>query len=299
MRIAVTGGSGHIGTFVCNQFAQVGHDVAALDLHPPPADVPFVKVDLCDLDRTQDAIAGFDQVVHLAAIPNPYDDPAERVMSVNVTSTFNVFEAAHRQGTRRVIYGCSESSTGFGIHEVKLTPLYVPVDEGHPCWPHETYSLSKHLGERIGANYAHAFGMEVISLRYAWVLDKRGVEAARRIAENARARRLPDGTPWFGAYIAVHDVAGACLAASQYQFPPDSKPSYEAFMLTAKNTFYGLPTLDVLAKAFDPMPPIKDQAYFDDNPRASVFDIRKAARLLAWTPRLDALDFEQWLLPAP
>ena len=296
MRIAVTGGSGHIGTYVCNQFVRAGHEIVSLDISPPETDVQFVKVDLCDLEQTQEAITGFDQIVHLAAIPHPYNDPADRVMSVNMTSTFNVFEAAHREGVGRVIYGCSESSTGFGIHEVAFTPLYVPFDEEHPCWPHETYSLSKHLGERIGANYARAFGMEVISLRYCWVLDKRGVEAAARIVENARAHRLPDETPWFGAYIAVHDVASACLAASEYQFPPESKPPYEAFMLTAKNTFYGLPTLDVLAQAFEPMPPIKDQAYFDASPCASVFDIRKAERLLGWTPQYDILDFDKWNL---
>ena len=296
MRIAVTGGSGNIGTYVCNQFKDAGDEVAALDIRPPEADVAFVKVDLCDLEATQEAIAGFDQIVHLAAIPDPYKDPAERVMSVNMTSTFNLFEAAHRQGISRVIYGCSESSTGFGIHEVALAPLYLPVDEAHPCWPHETYSLSKHFGERIGDNYAHAFGLEVVSLRYAWVWDKRCIDAAKGIVARARAGDLGAGDPWFGAYIAVHDVAGACLAASRYRFPTAREYPYEAFFLTARDTFYALPTLEVLARVFDPLPEVRDQAYFDANPHASVFDIRKAQRLLGWQPRFDALDFEKWLL---
>ena len=296
MRIAVTGGSGHIGKYVCNALDQAGETVTSLDLHPPQADVAFLEVDLCALAAAQQALAGFDQVVHLAAIPNPYDDPAERVMSVNMTSAFNVFEAARRQGVTRVIYGCSESSTGFGIHEVTLKPLYVPVDEAHPCWPHETYSLSKHLGERIGANYAHAFGMEVISLRYAWVWDKRCAEAARSIVARHHSGSLGEGAPWFGAYIAVHDVAAGCLAASRFSFPPTQTCPFEVFLLTARNTFYPLPTLDVLRRMYDALPKVKDPGYFDANPYASVFDIRTAERLLGWRPQFDALDYDAWPL---
>ena len=53
-------------------------------------------------------------------------------------TSYNVFEAARLEGVRRVVYGCSDSSTGFGIHLVKLVPEYVPIDEEHPLWPHET-----------------------------------------------------------------------------------------------------------------------------------------------------------------
>jgi len=170
MKIAVTGGSGAIGTYVCDELTKGGHDVLCLDIVPPKVEMAFRQVDLSRLDDACDAIAGCNQVVHLAAIPNPFlGDPPERVIGVNTILSYNVFEAARLTGVQRVIYGCSESSTGFGIHKVKLVPAYIPIDEEHPLWPHETYSLSKHFGERIGANYAKAFGLEAISLRYMWV----------------------------------------------------------------------------------------------------------------------------------
>ena len=132
-----------------------GHNVTSLDVAPPKVDVAFREVDLTNLAETCKAAAGFEQIVHLAAIPDPYGgDPPETVIGVNTVISFNVFEAARLKGVTRVIYGCSESSTGFGIHSVELVPQYVPIDEEHPLWPHETYSLSKHFGERIGANYA-------------------------------------------------------------------------------------------------------------------------------------------------
>ncbi|MCD6506253.1 NAD-dependent epimerase/dehydratase family protein [Candidatus Poribacteria bacterium] len=295
MRVAITGGSGAIGTYVCDEFIRAGHEVVSVDIRPPKIDVPFVEVDLCDFQATCKTLQGFDQVVHLAAIPDPFSDPPEKVMGVNMMTAFNVFEAARLNGVRRVVYGCSESSTGFGIHNVPLKPLYVPIDEEHPCWPHETYSLSKHFGERIGDNYAKAYGLEVISLRYAWVWLKRSKEAAARVVARAR-QGVIDEKPWFGAYIAVRDVARACLAAANYRFGPEKEYPFEVFFLTARNTFYPIPTLEVLRRIYGDPPPVKDPAYFETDPFASVFDIRKAQRLLGWEPKYDWRHFEEWEL---
>ena len=64
--------------------------------------------------------------------------------------------------------------------------------------------------------------------------------------------------------------------------------------IRARNTFYPVPTLDVLRVLYDELPAITDQAYFDDNPYASVFDIRKAKRLLGWVPQSDWKNPGQW-----
>ncbi len=232
MTIAVTGGSGAIGSYVCDDLSASRHRVTCLDRVPPLSDIEFRMVDLNQLDATRHALQECDQVVHLAAIPDPFgDDSLETVIGNNTVSSYSVFEAARLTGVKRVVYGCSESSTGFGIHHVKLFPEYLPIDEDHPVWPHESYSLSKHFGERIGAFYAKAFMTEVISLRYMWVWTKRAEESARRLARAALAGNRPEKIEGFGAYIAV-----------------------------------------------------RDPEYFDANPYASVFDIRKAKRLLDWEP---------------
>jgi UDP-glucose 4-epimerase len=169
-----------------------------------------------------------------------------------------------------------------------------PVDEGHPLWPHETYSLSKHFGERIGANYAQAFGMEVISLRYVWVWVKRDEAGARQIVGQARAGLVPEVISGFGAHIGVRDMARACACAAVFAFPPGTEVPFEAFFLAARNTFHPLPTLQLLERSFGECPPVRDAAYFAENPFASVFDIRKASRLLGWEPQLDWRELEQW-----
>lgn len=293
MRVAVTGGSGAIGTYVCDEFARAGHDVVSLDRVPPTKAVGFSEVDFRDLAQTCAALTNFDQVVHLAAIPAPYSDPPVEVISVNTAINYTVFEALRLNKIPRVIYGCSDSSTGFGIHNVALKPLYVPLDEEHPLWPHETYSLSKHFGERMAETYAKAYGIEAISLRYNWVWVKRSRTLAAQAVADARAGNFSKAKAWLGGYITVRDVARACLAASKYQFPTNQETPYEAFFLTARNTSYALPTLDLLRAIYGDLPPIKDPSYFEQDPYASVFDLRKAERLLGWKPQDVWQDFER------
>ncbi len=300
MKIAVTGGSGAIGTYVSSEFADDSHDVTSLDVNPPKADVAFQCVDLTNLAETCECFDGFDQIVHLAAIPDPYGhELPEELIRVNTAISFNVFEAARLKNVKRVIYGCSDSSTGFGIHNVKLVPKYVPIDEHHPLWPHETYSLSKYFGECIGANYAKAYGLEVISLRYMWVWMKRTETSIRKIVARARAGTEIDemgGKLWFGSHIGIRDVARACVAAAIFDFEPTTQVCFEAFFLAAKHTFYSIPTLKILEDIYEQCPPVKDKAYFENTPYASIFDIRKAKTLLNWEPQLDWHQFEAWEL---
>jgi UDP-glucose 4-epimerase len=296
MKTLITGGAGAVGRYVVHEY--LAHDLAPtiLDLRPPTKrqeGVGFVQCDLLDQSATLDALQGYDVVVHLAAIPNPYHDPHDRVLSVNTTATFNVLEAIRLNGIPRIVYGCSESASGFGIHNTELKPLYLPVDEEHPCWPHEAYSLSKWFGEEMVANYARAYGIAGLAMRYNWVWAERDAPAVRGIIQaNLRGERRD--RPWFGGYIAPHDVARACRMAALYTFPAGQETPFEAFYLAAGNTFLTTPTLDALRSHFDPLPEIRDPGYFASNPFAPVFDLRKAERLLGFKPAKTWETFEQW-----
>ena len=296
MRVAVTGGAGAIGRYVMRALDEAGHEPVGVDRVAPTGSVaayPFVACDLTDGAAAREALAGFEAVVHLAAIPNPQNDPAERVMAVNTSLTLNVLEAARANGIGRVVYGCSESATGWGIHEVELRPAYLPLDEAHPVCPHETYSLSKYFGEEMLANYCRAYGLEGISLRYAWVWTARDDAAARQIVARAREGVVAD-KPWLGAYIAPHDVAQGCALAVGYAFSSEQHPAFEAFFLTARDTYLPIPTLEAAARHWEPLPEIRDEALFAENPYASAFAIRKAERLLGYRPTHRWQDYEAW-----
>jgi len=299
MKVLVTGGSGAIGRYVIKEL--VTHDIAPtiLDMRPPQKQMPgvdFVSCDLTSLQATLATIKGYDAVVHLAAIPDPFSDPWDRVMSVNMATCFNVLEAVRQNGIPRIVYGCSESSTGFGIHYVNLTPLYFPIDEQHPCWPHETYSLTKRFGEEMCQLYTTAYGFQSISLRYCWVWVERNTPAIHELIElGKKGQRNPKD--WFGCYIAPHDVAQGIRLALQYQFPEEQKIPFEAFFLTAETTFFPMPTLNALKETFSPMPEVRAPHYYQDNPYAPPFDIRKAKRMLGFKPTMDWRDYDNWEKP--
>ncbi len=231
MRVIVTGGSGLVGRYVLRELLAHGIDVINVDVVPSAKqpDVPFRKVDLMDAAATQEAICDADAVVHLAAIPNPMHDPAERVMAVNMVTTYNVLDAVRANGIRRVVYGGSESASGFGIHRVAHVPRYVPIDEEHPCWPHETYSFTKYFGELMCREYARADGIEVVSLRYGWVWFREHAEELRRAVET---RGAPENQRLFGAYVFAEDVAQAARLGLPYALPDRDMP-FEAFYIMA------------------------------------------------------------------
>lgn len=296
MRIVVTGGSGAIGRYVVRDLLAHGHTPVNVDARPAREHderVRFVQCDLMDAQATAAAVRDCDAVAHLAAIPNPQNDPPERVLTVNMVTCFNVLEAARCNGIPRIVYACSESSSGFGIHNVELKPLYLPIDEAHPCWPHETYSLSKRFGEEMVENYAIAYGIQGIALRYCWVWTERDTSAVRGIVAAGLAGK-PLDKPWFGAYIAPHDVAQAFRLAIEYQFPHEQAVPFEAFYLTAETTFLAEPSLDAFRRHFDPLPEIHDPDYFRANPYAPVLDTRKAKRLLGFRATKDWRTFDRW-----
>lgn len=295
MRIIVTGGSGDIGGYVVRDLRAHGITPVILDVRPPRAEAgaEYVPCDLMSLDAAAEAIRDCDAVVHLAAIPNPFNDPAERVMAVNMVTTYNVLEAVRLNRVPRIVYGCSESSSGFGVHRVELRPRYLPIDEEHPCWPHEAYSFTKRFGEEMVREYSHAFGIEGISLRYCWVWLDRDAAAIRGILRS-RAEGEHDPKAWFGSWIAPHDVAQGCRRACAYSFPAGAAVPFEAFYLTAPATFLAEPTLDSLRRHFDPLPEVRDPLYFAAEPHASPYDTRKAQRLLGFSATRDWRDFERW-----
>lgn len=287
MKVLVTGGSGNVGGYVLAEL-RGQHDVTVLDPKPSTRhpDLPRLAVDLLDPAQVLAAVRGYDAVVHLAAIPNPYADPAGRVMAVNTASTLNLLEAMRANGVPRLVYACSESASGFGIHHVAHRPLYLPIDEKHPCWPHETYSLSKYFGEVMGQEYSRAYGIEVVSLRYGWVwFDWEKAERRKQLGQRQR-----DTGDWFNAYVFAQDVAQAFRLALAYRL--DAKPPFEAFYILAADAFDDIDSVKTIHALYPDAPPRIDAEYFRRDPHASFFDTTKAREKLGYRPQHS---WREWL----
>lgn len=129
MRVAVTGGSGQLGSVVLRRL--IDHRkvkrIVSLDLAPPR--LVSGKLEARQVDVRDPGLAfhleGCEVVFHLAFLVTAKVEP-EAYYGVNVEGTRNLFQAAAQAGARQVIYASSMAAYGvFGDHPdpiVETTP---------------------------------------------------------------------------------------------------------------------------------------------------------------------------------
>ena len=156
MNVLMTGAAGKVGRCVAAGLKQ-RHHIRGFDVVPAPDLEDSIVGDLGDLDALTAAAREMDAVIHLAAAAGARSTWKE-VLSANIIGTRNLFQAALRNGVRRVAFasraGLVSDTPGNDMRTVDL-----PVRTGH------YYSASKAFGENLGYMYAHRFDMEVVCVR--------------------------------------------------------------------------------------------------------------------------------------
>jgi nucleoside-diphosphate-sugar epimerase len=162
--ILVTGAAGLIGGRLVRRLVEEGAAVIATDreaVEAPPG-VRWVTADLLDgpalLTLMREARVG--AVVHSGAISGPMvaaGDP-HKVVSVNVTGTLNVAEAALRAGVERVV-----ALSSAGVYGAQST--LDPVREDAPLNAVDIYGASKIAAETILRAYRYDHGLPAVALR--------------------------------------------------------------------------------------------------------------------------------------
>lgn len=271
MRIAVTGADGRIGRAVVELAASAGHTVVALDRHHrhlPPAGVEQAVVDVTDHDHLVEAIDGADALIHLAAITGPGHLPDHVVHDQNVVGSYHALRAAAEVGIERICQASSVNAIGGRFSRVARYD-YLPVDEHHPTYAEDPYSLSKWVCEQQADAIVRRFdGTRVASLRIHGVVGHR--DEALPWNEHmpaAVARQL-----W--GYVTREDTARACLAGITADFD-----GHEACYVVAADTMTDVPSLELHAHHY-PDVPIRG----DLSGHRGFFDLGKAARVLGWAP---------------
>ena len=189
----VTGAAGFIGSHVVEKLLSLGQSVRVLDNHysSTPANLDavraivgsdvanrleFVKGDIRVLEDCKSAVAGMDQVIHLAAmgsVPMSMDKPLE-CNAINVTGALQVMQCAHEAGIKRFVYASSSA-----VYGDDALPTKQEVSLGRPLSP---YAASKYINEVYARTYGAAFGLETVGLRFFNVFgprqDPKGAYAA-------------------------------------------------------------------------------------------------------------------------
>ena len=219
MRVLVTGHQGYLGTVMVPILQLAGHDVTGLDsgffaeciLGPAPAEPAGMRVDLRDV--TSQDLAGFEAVIHLAALSNdPLGALAPQITyDINHHASVRLARLAKEAGVRRFLYASTCSVYGAAGEEL--------VTESAPLHPLTPYARSKVLVEDdvaaiaddsfspVFLRNATAFGFSP-RLRADIVLNNLVGHAVL----TGDVRVLSDGTPW-RPLVHARDIAGAFLLA--------------------------------------------------------------------------------------
>ena len=190
MRVLITGGAGLVGKPVSEKFVSKGWDVRVIGIEPDCdiGGVAYTQCDILDFAALSKHVEGCDAVVHLAAIASTPLQPNDVIFNVNVSGTYNLFEAAERAGVKRIAQASSINALGgyWGCDDRQYD--YFPLDEAHPLHTTDAYSLSKQLVEEIAAYYHRRSGIDSVSFRFPAVWSDE-VIAARNLREGLQEKR--------------------------------------------------------------------------------------------------------------
>jgi len=219
MRVLVTGHKGFIGSVMVPLLRAAGHDIVGMDADyyrdctfvGSLADVPSIQNDIREAKPSD--LAGFDAVVHLAALSN---DPLgnldpELTYDINHRATVHLARLARQAAVSRFLF--SSSCSNYGASGDGL------LDENAPFNPVTAYGVSKVRAEQdllelatdqfspVLLRSATAYGVSP-RLRCDIVLNNLTAWAVA----TGKVLIKSDGTPW-RPIVHVEDICRAFAAA--------------------------------------------------------------------------------------
>ena len=234
-RIAVIGGAGFVGSHIVDRLlAEPVAEVVVLDnfvrgtrrnLDAAARDsrVRIVEGSITDGERLRQVLDGVAGVFHLAALWlfECVHQPRAAI-DVNVVGTFNVIEAAHAAGVKKVVYSSSASVYGDAI--------VTPMTEEHPFHNRTMYGATKIAGEQFFRAFYEQHKLDYVGLRYMNIygprMDYRGayvsviMKVLDRIDQGLPPVIFGDGSQSYD-FVHVEDVARANVLALESDVTDD------------------------------------------------------------------------------
>ncbi|WP_420860442.1 NAD-dependent epimerase/dehydratase family protein [Algirhabdus cladophorae] len=159
-KLVLTGARGRLGSYLREPLSKLCDELVSTDILEAPTSLHdgerYVQADLADLPAMEALLEGADMVVHFGAIGD--EAPFETLLGPNFIGAYNIWEAAYRNGVRRVVYASSIHAVG--MH--KKTD-FIGIDAPHR--PDTFYGLAKCFAEDLASMYWDKRGVEAVCMR--------------------------------------------------------------------------------------------------------------------------------------
>jgi uronate dehydrogenase len=116
----------------------------------------IVPCDLADAAAVDRLLEGVDAVVHMGG--QSVEADWDVILASNIVGMINLYEAARKAGTDRIIFASSN-------HAIGMHPRTRRLDHDSPARPDSRYGLSKAFGEDMGCFYAYKYGIRTMAIR--------------------------------------------------------------------------------------------------------------------------------------
>lgn len=178
-KILITGGAGNIGSFIVDQCLELGHEVVVVDNfyngkfrniaeHLSANKIELETIDIGSYEMVKYAFDKHkpDYVSHQASLMIMDSDKfPEKAIETNIKGTFNIIQASHEFGIKKITYGSSASVYG--------NPESVPVTEDHPFNNHTLYGATKIAKEALMNSWAYTHNVPFVGFRYFNIYSER------------------------------------------------------------------------------------------------------------------------------
>ena len=206
----VFGGSGFLGSHVCDALTKAGYEVRIFDIKPSrylKIGQQMVVADILDEDAVRKAIKGCDYVYNFAGTAQIEDSKKDPVKAVktNILGTVNILEGCGAFKVKRFIFAST---------------LYVYSNSG------SFYRSTKQACELLIENYHEIYGLDFTILRYGSLYGPRANQdnwinrILRQVLTESKITRHGDGEE-IREYIHVLDAARLSVDVLEKDFNND------------------------------------------------------------------------------
>jgi UDP-glucuronate decarboxylase len=193
-RILVTGGSGFLGSHLCERLLNDGHEVVCLDNFFTGSRVNVEhlldnrRFELMRHDVTVPLTIEVDEVFHLACPASPihYQRNPVRTIRTAVEGTLNILDLA-REVKARVMIASTSEIYGDPVEHPQREEYWGNVN---PIGPRACYDEGKRCAEALAVSYATQYGVEVRIARIFNTYGPRMHENDGRVVSNFTVQAL-------------------------------------------------------------------------------------------------------------